>query len=45
MKKIIFQKIALLCIMLVSLTNCSDSLLNQDNPNKLTPSSFWRTAE
>jgi starch-binding outer membrane protein, SusD/RagB family len=45
MKKIVFQKIALLSIMLVFLTSCSNSLLDQDNPNKLTPTSFWKTAD
>ncbi|WP_344787222.1 RagB/SusD family nutrient uptake outer membrane protein [Postechiella marina] len=26
-------------------TNCSDSVLNQDNPNDLVPTSFWQTPE
>jgi len=35
---------ALLAVSLVSL-NCSDDILDQPNPNALTPQSFWQTAE
>ncbi|MFD2587350.1 RagB/SusD family nutrient uptake outer membrane protein [Croceitalea marina] len=36
--------IALLAISLVSL-NCSDDILNQTNPNSITPASFWQNAD
>lgn len=47
MKKITFQNtvyLFLLGFVLVSLTNCSESFLDQNNPNKITPSSFWSNA-
>ncbi|MEN6324326.1 MAG: RagB/SusD family nutrient uptake outer membrane protein [Proteiniphilum sp.] len=48
MKKISFQHIinfTILGFMMVLFTNCNENLLDQDNPNKITPGSFWKTQE
>jgi hypothetical protein len=36
--------VALFAILILN-TNCSESILDQTNPNVITPSSFWKTAE
>ena len=45
MKKNNIKMAVLLVSALFSMSSCSLSLLDQDNPNALTKDSFWQTAE
>lgn len=47
MKKttITIKMILALSVILITNINCSDDILNQTNPNAVTPDSFWKNAE
>ena len=43
MKKRYINKIAMMLLVAITLTSCSDDFLEQVNPNELSTSSFWKT--
>jgi len=47
MKKINKSRITIIALIAILLTNinCSDDVLDQTNPNVITPASFWKTEE